>query len=103
MFQFWGRNLQIFNPIWLLRKTSVKHWAFLIYLLLGCYRYYLVLDCLTNCKNHRDLTISIGLGFVLLTVPISIFHSFEHWVNFRRPELQSQVIRIIWLVRCILS
>ncbi|KAJ1400619.1 organic solute transporter subunit alpha/Transmembrane protein, partial [Ochromonadaceae sp. CCMP2298] len=32
------------------------------------------------------------------TLPISLYHTWDHLTNFSKPLLQSQVVRIIWLV-----
>ena len=67
------------------------------YTMAGIYQYYVIKNCIEECDDH-NLTISIGVALVLFTIPVSIFHSYKHWSNFRKPEMQSQVIRILWMV-----
>jgi hypothetical protein len=55
--------------------------------------------CLDECLDKHVLALSIAVCFVGLTIPVSIYHSVSHLRNFYRPQLQSQVIRIVWMVR----
>ena len=47
--------------------------------------------------KHR-VAIKVALCSVLLTAPLSVFHIFQHLAHFLHPHLQSQVVRIIWMV-----
>jgi hypothetical protein len=47
--------------------------------------------------KHR-VAIKVALCSVLLTAPLSVFHIFQHLAQFLHPHLQSQVVRIIWMV-----
>ena len=57
-----------------------------------------VKQCLNDCKDKHVLAISIAACCVGLTVPISIYQTMEYLSAFTRPKLQSQVVRIIWMV-----
>lgn len=54
--------------------------------------------CLIECRDQHLIAISIAKCCVSLTVPISLFHSYEHLSCFTKPRLQSQIVRIIWMV-----
>lgn len=54
--------------------------------------------CLYRCTDRHDIAISIASCFVSLTLPISIAHSVEHLSFFVKPNLQSHIVRIIWMV-----
>jgi hypothetical protein len=54
--------------------------------------------CLYECKDKKVLAITISSCFVYLTIPISIYHTVEHLKFFMKPKLQSQIVRIVWLV-----
>lgn len=81
-----------------MRGVYIRNCCLVLYAILVFARYFEVLDCLIHCSDQKELTKSIALGFVSVTIPISVYHSFDHWLAFCRPDLQSQVIRIIWLV-----
>jgi hypothetical protein len=40
----------------------------------------------------------IARCFCALTVPLSLYHCYEHVSQFVRPRLQSQIVRIILMV-----
>lgn len=54
-------------------------------------------NLLVGVEKH-ELATNIAACFCSLTIPISLFHTFEHLNNFRKPKLQAQIIRIIWMV-----
>jgi len=58
-----------------------------------------VRHCIEECHDKKILATRISSSFVLLTLPISLYHTYEHLSNFVKPKLQSQIIRIIWIVR----
>lgn len=51
-----------------------------------------------HCVDKHRLAQVIAECFVGMTIPISAFHAWEHLTNFVRPRLQSQIVRIIWMV-----
>ena len=51
-----------------------------------------------NCVDRHRFAITIAECFVGTTLPISLYHSFEHLRRFVRPSLQSHVVAIIWMV-----
>lgn len=53
---------------------------------------------LFESSDKHELAIQISLAFSSLTIPVSIYHSFDHLLNFKFPKLQAQIIRIIWMV-----
>jgi hypothetical protein len=68
------------------------------YVLTATYQYYSVKWCMLMCEDKRKETLAIAVALVVLTIPISLFQSFNHWRHFTKPHMQSQVIRIIWMV-----
>jgi hypothetical protein len=59
---------------------------------------YRVRICLLECEDKHVLAITVAAAFVGLTVPVTLYHTLDHLTMFVRPRLQSQVIRIIWIV-----
>lgn len=56
------------------------------------------LHCIHTCTDlHTQLT-AFTLFLVIIAIPISLFHTWDHLTNFRKPKLQSQIVRIAWLV-----
>lgn len=64
----------------------------------GLYLGWRVRRCIGNCHDQQIMAISISKCFVFLTVPISVYHTYDHLTNFLKPRLQSQIVRIIWMV-----
>lgn len=69
-----------------------------IYFTVSLYLIFSVRTCLDNCLDRHVLAIQISLCFVGITVPISMFHAWEHLQHFVRPNLQAQIVRIIIMV-----
>lgn len=59
---------------------------------------YRVRFCLIDCIDKHILAQTISVWFCVLTLPISFYHIFEHLVNFRKPKLQANVVRILCMV-----
>lgn len=85
-------------------KTFEVDWVIargIVFLAYGVTALVLILrvrKCLRECVDKHILAISIAACCVGLTVPISIYHTLEHLNVFARPRLQSQIVRIIWMV-----
>ena len=67
-----------------------------------------VRSCVYQCVDKHVLALQIAECFVGMTIPISVYHAWEHLTNFVKPRLQSQIVRIIWIVpiyslECLLS
>ena len=54
--------------------------------------------CLVECRDQHVIAMSIAQCCVSLTVPISLYHCYEHLSCFTKPRLQSQIVRIICMV-----
>lgn len=48
--------------------------------------------------DQHTLAKSVSTCFTLMTIPISLYQSYEHLSNFHKPLLQTQIIRVIWMV-----
>jgi hypothetical protein len=48
--------------------------------------------------GQHTLAKHVSLCFTIITIPLSLYQSYEHLANFWRPRLQVQIIRIIWMV-----
>jgi hypothetical protein len=59
---------------------------------------YQVRTCLYECTDKHVLAQSIAVCFFALTVPVSLYQSWEHLNSFVKPKLQTQIVRIIWMV-----
>ncbi|CAM9675587.1 unnamed protein product, partial [Ectocarpus fasciculatus] len=53
---------------------------------------------LVECRDQHVIALSIAQCCVSLTVPISLYHCYEHLSCFTKPRLQSQIVRIICMV-----
>jgi hypothetical protein len=80
-------------------EAYVKVIILIIYVFNSLYLIYRVRICLSDCTDKRFLAINISVCFVGMTVPISFYHCWEHLNYFVKPKLQSQIVRIIWMVR----
>lgn len=78
--------------------TIAKAILFFIYIVSSLILVSRVRRCLQECADKHVLAVSIAICFVGLTVPISIYHTWDHLNCFVRPRLQSQIVRIIWMV-----
>jgi len=54
--------------------------------------------CALNCLDLHSILAELTQCMVIATIPISIFHAWDHLSNFCKPKLQSQIVRIIWMV-----
>lgn len=72
--------------------------AYILYAVTSLLLILRVRNCLHVCKDKHDLAIEIAQCFFGLTVPISMYHTWEHLSCFVRPLLQSQIVRILWMV-----
>lgn len=72
--------------------------AYILYIVSSVFLILRVRNCLHVCAEKNDLAIQIAQCFFGLTVPISIYHTWEHLSFFVRPLLQSQIVRILWMV-----
>ena len=91
------KRTDVINKIKIL-ENSVRIFLLIIYLLTGVHQYYNVKSCIVNHHNDSQLVVSIAQAFMVMTLPISVYHSFDHWSHFLRPDLQAQAVRIIWMV-----
>ena len=71
---------------------------FCIYVMSSVYLALRIRSCMHNNDDKHRLAQVIAECFVGMTIPISAFHAWEHLTNFVRPRLQSQIVRIIWMV-----
>lgn len=81
---------------------------FCLYVISSAFLALRVRSCVYHCADQHILALQISQCFVGMTVPISIYHAWEHLTNFVRPRLQTQIVRIIWIVpiysfECLLS
>ena len=76
----------------------VRGTIFCLYVITSVYLSLRVRNCMYYCVDKHKLAQVIAECFVGMTLPISAFHAWEHLTNFVRPRLQSQIVRIIWMV-----
>ena len=76
----------------------VRGTIFCLYVISSVYLSLRVRNCMYYCVDKHKLAQVIAECFVGMTLPISAFHAWEHLTNFVRPRLQSQIVRIIWMV-----
>ena len=76
----------------------LRGFLFCIYVFSSVWLALRVRSCMYNCVDKHQLALTIAECFVGITVPISAYHAWEHLTNFVRPRLQSQIVRIIWMV-----
>lgn len=57
-----------------------------------------VRNSLLSGNDKHSLAKCISLYFTIVTIPISIYQTYEHLSNFCKPLLQVQIIRVIWMV-----
>lgn len=48
--------------------------------------------------TRKDQLLLIGGVFVLVSVPLCIWHILQHMLHFTKPILQKPIIRILWMV-----
>ena len=60
--------------------------------------FYSVWRCIHNCIDLHTLLLQVTECMVTISIPISLYHTWDHLTNFRKPKLQSQVVRITWIV-----
>eukprot|EP01137_Pigoraptor_chileana_P014250 Opistho-2@68651 len=48
--------------------------------------------------NSRLAIFWISGGFALLSTALSFFSIYKHMVNYRKPEVQRRIVRILWMV-----
>jgi hypothetical protein len=72
---------------------------FLLYFVLCFFAGLSVRESLIQGDDQHTLAKHISLCFTLITIPISLYQSFEHLSNFYKPLLQVQIIRVIWMVK----
>jgi hypothetical protein len=82
----------------MLSESILKWCLFMLYMITSVTLILRVRSCVRICTDTHYLAIDIALCFFGLTVPISIYHTYEHLSSFARPLLQSQVVRILWMV-----
>lgn len=76
----------------------VRGFLFCVYIIQSLCLALRVRNCVRNNTDKHQLAIVIAECFVGMTLPISLFHAWEHLTNFVRPRLQSQIVRIIFMV-----
>lgn len=69
-----------------------------IYIISSAWLALRVRGCVYHCVDKHLLALQIAECFVGMTIPISAYHAWEHLTNFVKPRLQSQIVRIIWIV-----
>ena len=77
----------------------VRGTLFCAYVICSAYLALRVRHCMYTCSDKHTLAQQIAECFVGMTLPISAFHAWEHLTNFVRPRLQSQIVRILFMVR----
>lgn len=48
--------------------------------------------------NKNDQLILVGGLFVLVAIPLCVWHILQHMLHFTKPILQRPIIRILWMV-----
>jgi hypothetical protein len=72
--------------------------CFSLYFLLCLFAGLSVRKSLIHGDDQHTLAKHISSCFTLITIPISVYQSYEHLSNFYKPLLQVQIIRVIWMV-----
>ena len=54
--------------------------------------------CYYECNDKHILATNIAMTFTFMTLPISFYHTLDHISNFIKPKLQSQIVRILWMI-----
>ena len=76
----------------------LRGFTFAVYVTVALVLIASVRTCLAECVDKHVLAAQIALCFVGLTIPVSLFHVWEHLQHFVRPHLQAQVVRIVFIV-----
>lgn len=59
---------------------------------------YVIAETVRDGFTQQDQLILIGGLFVIVSVPLCIWHIVQHILHFNRPIEQKPIIRILWMV-----
>lgn len=79
-------------------ELALKLSSLIVYFLIAAASLVRVRVCYYSCEDVHILLGTIAQALVTITIPISLYHVWDHLSNFLDPRLQKQVVRIIWLV-----
>ena len=68
---------------------------YIVFSILLCLK---IKQCIYNCEDKHILATNIAMTLTFMTLPISFYHTLDHLSNFIKPKLQSQIVRIIWMI-----
>jgi hypothetical protein len=82
----WGGSTQQAAVFWLLYAAS------------AALSFMQVRTVFIEDASKRTLAIALAVACVALTIPISVYHTFQHLSHFVDSPLQAQIVRIVWMV-----
>lgn len=75
--------------------------AFLILLYILCVIAvlpWLIVNTVKDGFTRKDQLILVGGLFVIVSIPLCVWHILQHMLHFTKPILQRPIIRILWMV-----
>lgn len=59
---------------------------------------WLIVNTVKDGFTRKDQLILVGGLFVLVSIPLCVWHILQHMLHFTKPILQRPIIRILWMV-----